>query len=263
MEKIFKHQNAGNMMKKGILFLMLLLIPLASAKIQYYQEKTLYGNNSVYNYNVIVLNAFVDYDKNAEDVADYVKKGNPFEFYVEYRYFLSKWNSQNSSRNVSYCNLTAYLLPSNASLPSSVIFTKKFYPNETDSDVSSNKYFFQINDGEAVRISGQCLFSSYYSLNPLYDLDMPLDFQIATPSWNCKACQFYEWAKQQITVAKTLTLDDRTSSNINYIYRIIVINLEIFLVLFWIFLFIVFYLAISLLFMGMYWVYNYLRSFAR
>jgi hypothetical protein len=258
--------KTNNHMKKGLILgiiLLMMVIPFVSAKIQFYQYKTLRGSQTIQNYSYITTNAFIDYDKNAEDVADYIKKGNPLEFYVEYRYFLNSWNSvDNSSKDVDYCNITAILLPQNPSL-NSIIFQRTIYPNETDSDVESNKYFFQIQDGEAVRIEANCKFNQTQSLNPIYDLDMPFDFQIVEPTWECKSCQYFNWAKQQVSISKASTLDTQTSSNIHYIWRLFSINLEIIAILFWIFIFITFYIALSLLFMGVYWAYSWLRRWSR
>ena len=251
-------------MKSGIfavIILALLIMPMVSAKVQYYQYKTLRGNNTIYNYDTITLNGFIDYDKNAEDSLDYIKKNNPFEFYVSYRFYLNSWNDlQNNSRNVEYCNLTGIFLPANVTSLSKILFSRTFYLNESDSDASSNKFFFSIQDNEAVRIEANCKFREFQSLSPVYDLDMPLDYSIVMPSWNCKACQLYEWSKQQITISKATTLDDYTSNTISFTKRLFQINYEIITILFWIFTFVMFYIAITLLFTGAYWGYLYIKK---
>lgn len=252
-------------MKKGILAMLILMlslfiIPLSSAELQYFQNKLFIGNDTINEYQTIKYSAYLHYDKSVDD---YVKKNNPLEVYVEYRAYLNKWNSAtNSSLDVTYCNLTIFSLPSNA--PTSyVAFERTFYPNESDTDLTSNKYFIQLQDNDAVRTEINCRFLAKQSLNPTYDLDIPVDFSYVTPTWSCKACQFYEWARQQVTINKALTLEDNTSTNLHYIWRLLSINLEILIILFWIFTFIIFYVVVSMLFMGVYWVYTYLRSLAQ
>ena len=234
----------------------MLIMPMVSARVEYFQAKLFINNETINGYTTIRNSAFFGYDKSLND---YVKKGNPLEVIVDYRAYLKTWNENAQNMSVTYCNMTIYFLPKGSG-NTQTLFNKLFYPNETDTDISSSKYFAQLQDGDAIRTQVDCIFDEIQTLNPIYDLDIPVDFSYSTPTWNCKSCQLYNWAKQQITITKAQTLDDYTTNTISFTKRLFQINYEIITILFWIFTFVMFYIAISLLFTGAYWGYLYIKK---
>jgi hypothetical protein len=244
----------------GILFLIIFSVQNVESRVSYFQNKLFINNETINGYTTIRNSAFFGYDKtNYDYVQDYVKKGNPLEVFVDYRAYLKTWNKNAQNMSITYCNMTIFFLPKDSG-NTKILFNRLFYPNETDTDYSSNKYFAQLQDGEAIRTQVDCIFAEIQNLNPIYDFDIPVDFSYNTPTFACKSCQLYNWAKQQITINRATTLDDYTTNTISFTKRLFQINYEIITILFWIFTFVMFYIAITLLFTGAYWGYLYIKK---
>jgi hypothetical protein len=87
---------------------------------------------------------------------------------------------------------------------------------------------------------------------------MPMEMQMVTPTNQCKSCQYYEWTKQETSISKTRVIGDYVVSVSNYIQKIILLNFEILLALFWISLILVLFIVIGLIFVPIIWLYTYL-----
>lgn len=248
MEKSYNH------MKKGIFLILLLLIPMVSAEIEYFQNKLFITGESIFNYITIRNSGFLAYDKTDND---YIKKNNPLEVFVEFRTYLQRWNNSTDTLDVDYCNLLILYLPAHSN-DNTVEYNRTFYPNDTD--ISSDQFFIKLQDKDAMRVQADCHFVNPQSLNPVVDLDMPLDFSFNTPTWECKACQFYEWEQRIRDVEKAELLGGNTGTVLSFIQRLVVINFEIISILFWVFLVLVLYMALGLFFSVIYWGYSYLRK---
>jgi hypothetical protein len=249
--------KTNNSMKKGMIILLLVLIvPMVSAEVEYFSNKLFIPNESSFNYSTIRNSAFLSYNK---DASDYIKNNNPLEVYIDYRTFLKTWNNSTDILDVDSCNLVIFYLPAHSN-DISIVLNESFYPNQ--SDISSKKYFQKLEDKDAMRVQADCYFSDYQSLNPTYDLDMPLEFSYNTPTWACKSCQFFEWERSIRDVDKATLLGGNTQAIITYIQRLVVINYSIIKVLFWFFAIMLFYVALNLLFSVVYFGYLHIKKFA-
>src|SRR4030067_97402 len=195
-----------NTMEKGCLLILIVLfvIPFTSAEVEYIQNKLFIFGEGIFGYSTILNSAFLRYDKSE---SDFVANNNPLEVSVNFRTYLQKWNNSTESLDVDWCNI-AVIYVNSLSDNVTVLYNRTFYPNE--SDIDSDDFFVKLQDKDIMRTVASCHFVNVQTLNPLYDLDMPLDFNLNTPTWECKACQFYEWEQRIRDVDKAVLLGDNT-----------------------------------------------------
>ena len=90
-----------------------------------------------------------------------------------------------------------------------------------------------------------------------------MDMQLVTPTWECKACQLYEYSVQQKDITKAQVIGNNVVTISDYIKKLFVLNFEIWLMLFWIFLILMILVGVGLIFFGVFWVYSYLRKLTK
>ena len=163
-----------------IFCLILLTISFASADVQFYQDRKLLGNGTLDNH------AFVLYSKSGyfnNFANDYITGNNPYQVYLYYNAYVNKWNLANPMYKVSYCNFE--VLQQKWGNQSVVLLNQNF--TDSDIDLMSAKFFISMSDKDSFRVEQICYFQnlSYGFEN---GLDMPMDFQVMTPTWECKSC---------------------------------------------------------------------------
>ena len=245
-EKAFLKGNKQILL--AIVFVILLL-PMISASFQYFQTRNNLGNGTITN------RLTLGYSKGGYGLSndnDYVSGNNPFETYIQYSVYVKTFNNANPNFKVDYCNLKIQYWGKLNNNPTT-IFEKNF--TDKDSDTSKAQYFFQLFDGDQAIAQETC----YYQNLSFNQLLMPMEMQMVTPTNQCKSCQYYEWTKQEADVLKTASVGDNIVKIANYIYQIVIINFEIILALFWIFLILVLFLGVGLIFTGIFWLYIYLN----
>ena len=229
------------------IFIILLISPLVKSEIQFWQEKTDSGNGTIKNHLVLF------YSKGGFGVTDdYVSGNNPYEVYLLYNVYVKKWNADNPNYKVDNCEFIVKFwghLENTTTILTDLNFT------QADSDIFNGKYFVKLGDGDGMIADQICKFQN----NNFTDLDIPAEMQIVTPTWECKACQYYEWSVQESAIAKTQSIGDNVVSVSNYIKKLFMINFEIWLALFWFFLIFMIFTSVGLIFVVMYWLYLYLR----
>lgn len=232
----------------GMVFL-LVIIPSVLSEIDFWQVKHSHGNGT------IVQNYLVsDYSKNGYLFNDdYVTGNNPYIVYLLYNIYPKKYNQDNPTDKVINCSWVVRKLTDG----DPIILVNETY-TENDSDIMNAKYFVQLNDGEGVTADQTCYFE-----NASTELSLPAEMQLITPTWECKACQLYEWTLIERNVAKSKSVGDNITTIMNYIQRLFLINFEIWLALFWIFLILCIFMSISFIFWGIYFVFLYLRRLAK
>jgi len=242
-------------MKKQIIltifaFLLLVSISFASAEIQFWQQKYDMGNGTLQNH----LIAF--YSKGGFGITDdYVSGNNPYEAYILYNIYVKKFNAENPNIKIDNCDLIVNFA---GKVGNTTIILNKSY-TEIDDDIFNAKYFIKLKDGEGIIADQICYFQ-----NKSYDdLEFPVDMQLVTSSWECKACQYYEWSVQEENIAKTKSIGDNIVSISNYIKQLFMLNFEIWLALFWIFLILMIFTSIGLIFIGIYWLAIYFKRIIR
>lgn len=262
-QQSLKMQELGNgSMKKrlltsmlGIFFLLtiyLLSINMATAKqteftgstgVQSFQWKALLNDSkTILNYGS------VNYIPSSYDT---VTAGKPYESYVWYRSYPDTWNEANLNAQVKYCNLKILYSKDNGDTLLT-LFDQNF-----TTTVEDGKFFVKLFPTEAYYVRATCEYVSNLARNNS-DLSLPIDFSIVEPTNECVACQYYNWASDQVKLDKAVTLSDYTTTNLGYITGLFGIFYEFLIMAFWVIMIILVMLAVGLIFYSIWWLYSYL-----
>jgi hypothetical protein len=239
-------------MKKIILFAVsiMLLINMALAGVQFFQEKRDLGNKTFSNRLLFC------YDKNMVavlgDIKDYISGNNLFQAYILYSIYPKKWNSDNPNYAIDYCNFI--LKQSSRQTNYTAIFNQTI--RAIDSDITNAQYFFNLNDGDCVIAEQKCVYDFYANTS---NLDIPTNLQLVTPSWECKACQYYSWSLTEQMIEKTNLINSNVVTTSGFIKKFISLNFEILLMVFWTFLILMGSVALGFIFLIAFWFLIYLR----
>lgn len=229
------------------LLLLVIMIAQASA-VQYTAWKELEGNDTTQIHTII----FWDFGALTED---YVSSGNDLELAVQYSFYPKTWNERNEEYSVEYCNLTIKFA-SHVSNSTQTIFERTVTP--TQEDISRQNYYIKLSQGDGITADAYCKFSG---VRP-EELEMPVEITLVTPTWECKSCQYYEWSLVERDIVKAEVIGDNTVEVWQYIKLLITLNYEIVIALFWIVLIMIGAFSTSLIFMGLYWLFLFLRRYA-
>jgi hypothetical protein len=242
MEKLINKTRLKENMKKGLLsvifitFILSLCISI-NASLTYYQWKFYHGQ-SVDDFTSAMYSTSDD---------DTIQGNNLYEIYFRYSIYPKTWNQQNPSYPIDYCNITFSQLykTSNQSV---VIFNKTILA--TDNDISNEQYFFRLDKGEVAYVRGSCKFNDSVNNTELY---IPVSIELITPTRYCKACQYYQWSLQNRMEVKAKTLSDYSNQIWSYVTTLVNLNFQILYAIFWIFLILMIFFALSLIFLVCYW----------
>lgn len=232
-----------------IMVLLLIGIMANVSAVQYAQTKVFKDNDTVW------MRTYYTWDI-GDLLDDHIKNGNDLEAYIRYDVYTSAWNKDNPDYAVDNCNFTVEkysILTKNTSIIYNRVFTG------ATTDVSMAKYFVSLRKGEFFTSDVKCKFSG---LRPEL-MEMPFNLAIVTPTWECKACQSYEQSKLDINIEKAQTIGDNTVETIDYMKQLIILNFEFVVIFFWIFLISIGWFSMSLIFLGVYWLYLYLRKVSK
>lgn len=222
-----------------------MLIPPASA-VEYFQNRLFLLNDTTHTQ----VHAFMEYGK-ADGTPEHIKDNHPLEVYVEYYDQVTSWNNANTNNQIRNCVLT---------------ITKGVYINNSDEvvfnatfieDTPRTKIFVPLDKGDSVKADWLCTFIGQRTLQT------PADFSIVTPTWECKECQLLQWRQDQITVTKAITINSYIVSMFGYIKNFVSMNFDLAIIGFWILVILMLVSAVSLIFVGFYWGYLYIKRLAR
>ena len=243
-------------MKKQMMMILgiLLFVNLISAGIQFSQTKRDLGNKTISNYMILC------YDKEMSavlpDIKDYVSGDNFYQAYLLYSIYIKKWNNDNPDYMIDYCNMT--LKQSTKQTNYTLIYNA--YMTQADFDLNNAKYFFLMKDGDCVIAEQKCRYNYYANQS---DLDIPAEMQLITPTWECKACQYYEWSLVEKQITKTETINRNVVSVWDYVRKFVLLNFEILLMIWWTLMILLIFVGIGFIFMGIYFMYLYLKHISK
>lgn len=221
-----------------LIVVVMLVIPMASARLQYYSTKEITNND-------VKLHLFGGY---TNSVDDFVTGGNPLEVYIWYNIYPKSWNEANPNNLIDNCNLT--IIKSGSMTNASQVYYATYTPE--DLDITNTKYFLQLKNSESFTADIICEYNS----NSTKAFDLPASIQLVEPTTECKTCQFYEWSVESRAVTKAEDIDTKRKSVWGYVGNLFSINLEIFIDFFWFALIIIVLLTISLIFSLLIWIYK-------
>jgi hypothetical protein len=165
---------------------------------------------------------------------------------------LKSWNLDNPNYYVNNCTLNSriwHIGENDTYYDTTLIFNY-------DVDYANAKEFYFLSDGDTIFIDMKCYFNSTAPSSS----QMPTSMQITTPTWKCKACQYYDWAVTEKTIMKAGDVSDKTTQVMTFIKQIIFLNFEMWVILFWILIILLFFISIGLIFAGVYWVFMYMKN---
>lgn len=236
--------------KKIIAIVMfLLMINFASASIQYYQTRE--NINGTLKDLIGICYTKGEIFVGNMGIEDYIKAKNPLQVYDYYSLTLQSWNQKNVDYSFDYCNFVV-------TKDTNVLVNETF--TNTTADEINVKYFINLEDRECANMIMYCKKNN---LSIQEGLDMPFQQQIVMPTWECKACQYYEWSLVEINIAKSKTIGENVVDTSKYIKKLFNLNFEILLALFWILTILLLFAIIGMVFSGIYWLYIYLKSLVK
>jgi hypothetical protein len=264
-------------MGKGLLialFLILMVLPIASAGIGYQQYSTLYDSTNItriYSYvqrgssfgiysTTLCFYAWC-YDTSI-DYSDYVPMGSPFQFYIQYGLTpIADWNIEKENNTIDYCSILVkeshFTRLANGSLIINIQDTlnQTFTALDTTATENQYRYFVSMQRGDYTEVYADCHFTGAEQI-----MSMPIQFSIVAPTKNCKACQYLETYKKSIDNMMGDILTGYSETLKGYMREIISLNIEIWNILFWIFKIALLLFVIGLVFLGIYWFYLFIRE---
>lgn len=225
---------------------MILLMNIVNAQIDFWQTLEDRGNKSVLNH------IFLSYT-NLND--DFVSGGNTYQGYIWYSVYVKQFNENNPNYRIDFCNIT---ITQYTDLGIRVLLSRIY--TKRDIDAKGLQQFFNMRSGDYLIADELCVF------NPLAnqsDLTIPAEMQLVVPTWECKSCQEYNYASTSLTIDKTSVIGQNTASITNFIRKLVALNFEIILSLFWIFLILMIFLAVSFIFLGFFYLYRYIERMTK
>jgi hypothetical protein len=229
------------------LMVIMLYTSLVSAEVVFFQDKNVKANGTINNHLVYQY---------VKDTNDFIKGNNPLEAYIQYRIYPQTWNNDNPSYQVINCTLNIKISRKLENSSTSV-FNITLTP--ADEDIMNGQYFTRLYDIDVVFADEDCIFQNT-SYTQLY---LPAEMQYISPTFECKACQYVTWAISEVNIAKIQRLHTNTATITDWIYKLVILNFEILLALFWVFLILMVFAGLTLIFTGVYWGYKYLQNLAR
>lgn len=245
-----------------IAIMLLVMFPFfmqsASAEVQYYTVKnTNFTSGGVSMTNVTRLHTWIWY---RADANDYIGSGRPFEFAIGYQIQnLSDWNSVYPQYHIDYCQfwIRQTIIQRNTFgqiINSTQITTfKSTFTPENVSYFNLQK-FVQLKDGESALIDWDCYFPYGTTTS-----NIPVTVEITSPTRECKACQYYEYSKIERDSAVAENVASNTASIFTYIKEFISLNFEVIIIFFWIFMLASLFIALGMIFIGIYWFYLFIK----
>lgn len=179
---------------------------------------------------------------------DAIESGKPLEVLVQYYSYVDEWNDKNPNNQVNHCNLTISYSAHRTN------FTVPLYSRLYRTQIDDGKYFIRLDKGDTAYVDFECLFEDEAIE------DIPADFTIVLPTWECLACQYYNWQQEFVKVEQAETLQDYRVVVTGYIKSIFLLNYEALLIMFWILSIGLVFMALGLIFFAVYWLYLYIKE---
>lgn len=261
------------MRNKIILFAVafLLLLNLSSAIVSVYQQTSFPSasthitrtSNSVFwiygYYNIETPPNWWDFlfppVLTSQAVRDEIKSDELLEVEIDYSMYPQSWNAVNTGYDITNCSFTINYFAQK--LNQSYVFYEEVV-TENDTDVMAKKYFVRLPQRDGISVFMDC----YFENESKRGLITPTELSIKLPTFECKSCQYYEWSVQQRQIVKAKLVGNNVVSIWSYIKDFVELNFEIILALFWFFLIAVLLIGISLMFIGIYYLFLFLRKLA-
>lgn len=204
--------------------------------------------------NLYRINHFIQYH---DDFNDYVTEGQPLELQLVYSCEdIDQWNRDYSDFEITYVNLTT-------------IEQHRVRTFGEDLNITETRTVTVLSDLETPFHNVKKFFSLYHQdtltieLNTNYEnqtiADTPCHFYIWSPTEDCNACSEYEYIIFEEEVTDAQNIKSNKVTVYNYIKRLIQINFEVVLILYWVILILIFIAFLTFIFYLITYFYRYVK----
>ena len=198
------------------------------------------------------------------EIDNFVPRGQPYQAYLTYGLQpLNEWNSQYPYSTIDYCTIIVkewhLVNTADGGEDWSVVtsLNKTFTTQDTGVTEGSFRQFFILNKGDFARIYFDCHFTGTN-----LTISTPTRMTITAPTYECKACQYYEEFKKSFDDVIGDAIETYTQRILGNIHLFIGWNFELVILGFWLAQIIAFLGIIGIIFLGLWWVWRFLKRMA-
>jgi hypothetical protein len=182
----------------------------------------------------------------------------PYQFYIKYDLYPYSANSYVNYTMIQYCqiNITKSKFASVLEGISTTPIQQLLFKRIIEADLYNQEYYIELERGDTAYIKIDC----YYTNSEDRSLVVPVNLYVITPTYSCSKCNAYEWSKLQPILAKADFLLEANTNNVEYIKKIIFINYEFIVIIYWFILILLVVFSVGLIFLIGYWLYLWLAK---
>jgi hypothetical protein len=198
------------------------------------------------------------------EIDNFVPKGKPYEAYITYGLQpLDDWNSQHPYNTIDYCRIIVkewHLVNTATGGEDWSVVTslnKTFTAGDTAVTTGSYRQFLILNKGEYARVYFDCHFTGAN-----LTIEIPTSITITAPTYECKACQYYDEYKQSFDDVIGDAIETYTQTILKNTNLFIGWNFDIIITFFWLLQIVIFVSIVGIIFLGLWWVWRFLKRMA-
>lgn len=232
-----------------LLFALLAMCIYAHAEVTSYATSIEFTQKPLYR-----INHQLQYFDNEND---YIAEGKPLEVQIRYSCEdISEWNTNYANYSIQYINLTIIKLERAITQGNRIDVTTTTDVIRLDTmqnPFHNAKHFIQLRHRETLTTE----LNTYYTNTTI--ADSPCTFDIILPTWSCNACEEYEYAQQEQDITLTQNINDDRNTIYTHTKRLIYINYEILLILYYATLISAVIALIALITYSLIFIYKYIK----
>lgn len=206
----------------------------------------------------VCYTSFVDY-------SDYVPSGQPFQAYIQYGLQpIAEWNDENIDSKIDYCTILVkeshFKKQANGTISTNIYYTlnRTFDKNDIYTTKDQYRHFISLYRGDYAETYLRCHFTGSN-----ITLEIPASFSYTAPTYNCLACQYYESYRESVDQYLGDAIGIYASAVFRNIKLFLMWNIQIGITIFHVLRIVVLVALMGAGVLGIYWLYLFVRSFAR
>lgn len=182
----------------------------------------------------------------------------PYQFFIKYDIYPSLWNEQAGFDMIQYCdiNVTKVFFASQLEQVTPQPNQQLLYRRIISDDLKNQEYYLELARGDEAYIKIDCFFKNGSDRG----YTLPVNLYVVSPTYSCSKCQAYEWSKLQPILVKADFLLEANTNNVEYIKKIVFLNYEFIVIIYWFVLILLVVFAVGLIFLAGYWIYLLLNK---
>lgn len=246
MKKMFSILKVLN-----LIIFVLLIIATVNAKVTSFATSMEFEQQPLYRINHLLQ--YLDTEN------DYIPEGKPLEVQIVYSCEdIDEWNSKYANYTITGVNLTIIELHRvnqygqrfNVSPTRTTINL-----DEMETPFDNAKSFVKLYHRDTITVELNTNFQS------LSISGSPCDFYLLLPTWDCNACSEYEYILVEEDIALSQNIIGDRGTVYDRIKRLIQINYEVLLIIYWVILISVLIFLVALMIYSIVFVYRFLKRY--